>query len=105
MKLKSTQLLVSDNGGIIMGNGRLKILDSIDRTGSINKTSKEINMSYKSIWCKIKSTEENLGKPVVHADRRTGTRLTDEGRELVAKYRQLKKRCIQADDIIFEEIF
>jgi molybdate transport system regulatory protein len=105
MRLKSNQLLINDDGGIIMGTGRMQILDSIDQTGSINQTSKEMKMSYKTVWSKIKSTEKNFGKPVVHADRKTGTRLTDEGRNLLEKYRQLKNRCIQADDKIFDDIF
>jgi len=47
---------------------------------------------------------QNQVKPVVHADKKTGTRLTDEGRKLLEKYRQLKKHCIQADDTIFDDI-
>ncbi|MBU8849103.1 MAG: LysR family transcriptional regulator [Desulfobacterales bacterium] len=105
MKLRSNQLLVSDDGDIIMGKGRMEILESIDRTGSINQTSKEMKMSYKTVWSKIKSTEKNFGKPVVHADKKTGTKLTDDGRTLLEKYRKLKKRCIQADDTIFNDIF
>lgn len=105
MKLRSSQLLVNDDGGIIMGNGRMLILESISRTGSINQTAKELKMSYKAVWSKIKSTEKNYGKPVVHADRRTGTRLSEDGRELLKKYRALKERCIRADDAVFEEIF
>lgn len=105
MKLRSNQLLVSDDGGIIMGNGRMQILYSIDRTGSINLTSKEMNMSYKAVWSKIKSTEKNFGKPIVHSDKKTGTRLTAEGRNLLEKYRQLKIRCMQADDALFAELF
>ena len=88
-----------------MGNGRMEILDFIDRTGSINQTSKEMKMSYKAVWSKIKSTEKNFKIPIVHSDKKTGTRLTDEGRNLLQKYKQLKKRCIQADDTIFEDIF
>jgi len=88
-----------------MGNGRMQILDSLNRTGSINQTSKEMKMSYKSVWSKIKSTEKNFGKPVVLSDKKTGTQLTTEGRKLLEKYRQLKKECIQADDLIFENIF
>ena len=88
-----------------MGNGRMEILDFIDRTGSINQTSKEMKMSYKAVWSKIKSTENNFKKPIVHSDKKTGTRLTDEGRKLLEKYKQLKTRCIQADDTIFEDIF
>lgn len=105
MKLRSIQLLVSDEGGIIMGKGRMDILRSIDRTGSINKTAKEMKMSYKSVWSKIRSTEAHFGRPVVHADRVTGTRLTREGRELLTRYRELNRQCMAADDAIFDTLF
>ena len=105
MRLKSSQFLVAEDGGIIMGKGRMAILESIDRTRSINQTAKELKMSYKSVWSKIKSTELNFGKPVVLADKIKGTELTDDGRILLEKYRELKDRCIKADDTIFDDIF
>jgi len=105
MKLRSNQLLVNDNGAIIMGNGRMAILESINETGSINQTSKKMKMSYKTVWSKIKSTEKNFGQPVVLANKKTGTVLTAEGRNLLEKYKQLKKKCIQADDAIFKAVF
>ncbi|MBT3177042.1 MAG: LysR family transcriptional regulator [Desulfobacula sp.] len=105
MKFRSSQLVLNNNGEIILGAGRMKILESIDQTGSINKTAKALKMSYKTVWSKIKSTEKNFGKPVVLADKQTGTTLTDDGRLLLEKYRQLKQRCIKADDIIFDDIF
>ncbi len=105
MKLKTNQLLVNDEGGIIMGTGRMLILESIDQTGSINQTAKELKMAYKTVWSKIKSTEKNFGKPVVIADKKKGTRLTRDGNILLERYRKLKKQCIQADDAIFEDIF
>ncbi|WDP90944.1 MAG: LysR family transcriptional regulator [Desulfobacter sp.] len=105
MKLKSMQLLVGDDGGIIMGKGRMDILTSIEQTGSINKTAKALGMSYKSVWSKIKSTENNWGRPVVNADRVKGTSLTDEGRSLLDAYKELNRRCMAADDAIFDELF
>lgn len=105
MKLRSSQLLLNNNGEIILGAGRMKILESIDRTGSINKTAKALKMSYKTVWSKIKTTEKNFGKPVVLADKQKGTKLTLDGRHLLEKYKQLKQRCIKADDQIFDEIF
>jgi molybdate transport system regulatory protein len=105
MKLRSSQLLVAEDGSIIMGKGRMTIFESIERTHSINKTAKELKMSYKGVWSKIKSTEKNFGKPVVLADKIKGTELTEDGRELLRKYQELKKKCIQADDIIFDAIF
>ena len=105
MKLRSSQLLLNDDGKIIMGTGRMKILESIDRTGSINKTANALKMSYKTVWSKIKSTEKNFGKTVVLSDKQKGTTLTDDGRQLLEKYRQLKQRCITADDKIFNALF
>ena len=105
MKLRSSQLLLNNNGEIILAAGRMKILESIDQTGSINKTAKALKMSYKTVWSKIKTTEKNFGKPVVLADKQKGTTLTPEGRHLLEKYKELKQRCIKADDKIFDDIF
>jgi molybdate transport system regulatory protein len=105
MKLRSSQIILNDEGEIVLGAGRMKILESLDQTGSINKTAKVLKMSYKTVWSKLKTTEKNFGKPVVLADRQKGTSLTNEGRGLLEKYRQLKLRCIEADDMIFDEIF
>ena len=105
MKLRSFQMLVSEDGEIIMGKGRMDILDSIEETGSINKTAKALNMSYKSVWSKIRSTEDHYGQAVVHADRATGTKLTPAGRDLLQRYRKLTRRCRAVDDEIFSQVF
>ena len=88
-----------------MGKGRMDILASIEQTGSINKTAKALKMSYKSVWSKIKSTENNFGKPVVVSDKVNGTRLTAAGRFLLESYRELNQDCMEADDAIFDRIF
>lgn len=105
MKLRTSQLLLNDDGKIIMGSGRLAIFESLQHTGSINQTARELNMAYKTVWSKIKSTEKNWGRSVVDTDRKTGTRLTRDGKDLLEKYRQLKQDCIHADDCIFQSIF
>ena len=66
---------------------------------------KEMKMSYKSVWSKIKSTEKHFGKAVVHADRVTGTTLTQAGRQLLERYQELNRQCVAADDAIFEALF
>jgi molybdate transport system regulatory protein len=65
----------------------MQILASINQTGSINKTAKEMKTSYKTVWSKIQTTEKNFGRSVVHADRKTGTNLTLEGKNLLEKFR------------------
>jgi molybdate transport system regulatory protein len=105
LRLRSRQWIVDDKGDIIIGEGRAEILDTIDRTGSINQTAKIMKMSYKGVWSKIKVTEDYLKSKLVETDKKRGSQLTREGKELLAKYNLLKERCLKADDKIFREIF
>ena len=105
IKLKSRQWLVDEQDRIIMGEGRKEILETIEKTGSINKTAKVMKMSYKAAWGKIKATEQYLSYRIVHTDRKKGTWLTEDGRELLEKYSLLKKRCLEEEDKIFSGIF
>ena len=105
LRLRSRQWVVDEDGNIIIGEGRKAILENIERTGSINQTAKIMKMSYKGVWSKIKVTEGYLNVRIVDTDRKQGSRLTREGKELLEKYAQLKKSCIEADDKIFKMIF
>lgn len=105
LKLLSKQWVVDENNNIIIGEGRKKILETIEKTGSLNQTAKVMKMSYKGVWSKIKTTEGYLKARIVDTDRKMGSRLTEEGKELLKKYNQLKKECLDADDRIFREIF
>ncbi|OEU62814.1 MAG: hypothetical protein BBJ57_05900 [Desulfobacterales bacterium PC51MH44] len=105
LKLKSSQWIVDEDDNIIIGKGRMEILEHIENAGSINQAAKMMKMSYKAVWSKIKSTEKHLNTKIVHTDKKSGTRLSREGKELLEKYRLLKKKCITADDKIFKDIF
>ena len=105
LKLKSSQWIVDEDDNAIIGKGRMEILDNIEKTGSINQTAKMMKMSYKAVWSKIKATEKHLDIVIVHADRKEGSRLSKEGKELLEKYRLLKKECLSADDKLFHRIF
>jgi len=104
-KLKSSHWIVDENDRIIIGEGRMKILEHVENTGSINQAAKMMKMSYKAVWSKIKFTEKHLNANIVRSDKKTGSRLTREGKALLEKYRLLKKECMMADDKIFNNIF
>ena len=105
IKLKSSHWIVDQKNRIVMGEGRMLILDRIEETGSINQAAKSLGMSYKTAWSKIKSTETHLKMKLVDTDRNLGSRLTREGKKLLENYRKLKAACISADDEIFTQIF
>jgi molybdopterin-guanine dinucleotide biosynthesis protein B len=104
-KLQSSQRIVDRNNRIVMAEGRMELLDKIVETGSINQAAKRMRMSYKSAWSKIRSTERHYQVKIVHSDRVRGTTLTSAGMDLLLKYKQLKARCLEADDAVFEALF
>jgi molybdate transport system regulatory protein len=105
LKLKSSQWIVDENNNIIIGEGRAKILENIEKTGSMNQAAKMMKMSYKAVWCKIKATEKHMNTCIVYRDRKEGSRLSEDGRALLEKYKLLKAQCMSADDQIFGGIF
>jgi molybdate transport system regulatory protein len=105
LKLRSSQWIVDADNNIIIGEGRARILEHIDQTGSINQAAKLMKMSYKAVWSKIKATEKHMNACIVHTDRKAGSCLSRDGKDLLKKYNQLKAQCICADDEIFDGIF
>jgi molybdate transport system regulatory protein len=104
-RLKSRQWLEDSRGHIIIGEGRQRIFELIEQTGSINQTAKIMKMSYRGVWGKIKATEGHLNKKIVLTERRHGSRLTEDGKKLLMNYTRLKKDCQKADEKIFKKIF
>lgn len=105
LKLQSSYRVVDEQGRIVMAKGRLEILESIQETGSINQTAKALKMSYKTVWCKLKTTERHLGRKVIISDKKHGTKLTPDGETLIECYQRLQTECIRADDKIFNRLF
>jgi len=88
-----------------MGEGRQRILELIEETGSINQTAKLMRMSYRGVWGKIKATEEHVNKKIVLTEKRNGSHLTEDGKRLLMNYARLKEECQKADEKIFRNIF
>jgi molybdate transport system regulatory protein len=105
LRLKSRQWLEDSRGNIIMGEGRQRILELIEQTGSINQTAKLMRMSYRGVWGKIKATEEHVNKKIVLTEKRNGSHLTEDGKRLLMNYARLKEECQKADEKIFDDIF
>ncbi|MBW2334939.1 MAG: LysR family transcriptional regulator [Deltaproteobacteria bacterium] len=105
VRLKSRQWLEDSKGNIIIGEGRQRILELVEQTGSINQAAKLMKMSYRGVWGKIKATEGHLNKKIILTGRRHGSRLTEDGKKLLMNYARLKEDCQKADETIFNKIF
>ena len=64
--IRSKVWMEDEEGNVVFGLGRLRILEAIQRLGSINAAAKELKMGYRAIWGRItaseRSEERRLGK-------------------------------------------
>lgn len=109
LHVKSKVWLEDQQGRIIFGLGRMRILRAIERCGSLNAAAKDLKMSYRAVWGKIKVTEEALGQPLLVKSQGGsaggGSTLTPYAHTLMDRYLALSRIIdTQADDL-FESGF
>ncbi|MCK9458873.1 MAG: LysR family transcriptional regulator [Proteobacteria bacterium] len=97
MRVRTKIWLETDDGLPVLGDGRLGILEAIARTGSLSAAARELGMSYRALWGKVRSAEERLGVPLVRGfaggEHHGGAALTDEARSLVAAFTALRDKA------------
>ncbi|MDH4573269.1 winged helix-turn-helix domain-containing protein [Salinicola acroporae] len=84
--------LVADRE-IVVGPGKIELLEAIERHGSIAAACREMDLSYKKAWQLLDTMNRHLAAPVIDTvtggTRRGGATLTAAGRALVDDYRRL----------------
>ena len=96
--------LENEDGGLVIGTGRERILDAIVDQGSMNKAAKQLKLPFRAVWGKIKSTEERCGFKLVDTTK-VGSKLTPQGEELLQKYKDFLHECHNYVDAKFAEYF
>jgi molybdate transport system regulatory protein len=80
------------DGKVIFGRGREEMFRAIVECKSLQAAAKELKMSYRAAWGRLKASEERLGIKLVESDgARKSLRLTAEARELLEQYEQFEK--------------
>ena len=103
------KIWLEEKGGVAFAEGRKMLLESIERLGSLNAASKELGMSYRAAWGKIKATEKVLGirllKVATGGKGGGGATLTPEAKELISKYKQFNDKMASLMEKEFKHIF
>ena len=99
-----SKLWIEDaEGKVVFGLGRYRILEAIDRLGSLQAAAKDLRMSYRAVWCRIKASEERLGKLLV-ARKGRGSCLTPLAQKLMKKYRRIQAVVENESDEIYDDL-
>ncbi len=101
--------LKDDSGDKFFGEGPCRLLEGVERTGSLRAAAQEMQMAYSKALHLLKHAEETLGFPLTE---RTiggrgggGSRLTPQAREFVEKYKAYRDACYQANLEIYRKVF
>ena len=100
MKIQLKISIANDRDETFMGIGLVWLLRKIDRCGSINQASKEMDLSYSKALKIINRLEENLGKKLLirrHGGwERGGAELTPFGKMFINEYDRMQSAVKQS---------
>ncbi|WP_026259309.1 TOBE domain-containing protein [Uliginosibacterium gangwonense] len=96
--MKSNRMIgrfgVDLEAGSFLGDTRIRLLEAIERCGSISQAAKEVPLSYKAAWDAVDAmnnlADQALVERAVGGRHGGGTVLTDYGRQVVKVYRAME---------------
>jgi len=107
LSVRSKVWIEDEEGNVVFGLGRVRILDAVDRLGSLHAAAKELKMGYRAIWGRIRATEKRLGEKLlvrtIGGSSGGGSTLTPYARMLLDQFRDLEKGIRQYSDQNFEQ--
>jgi molybdate transport system regulatory protein len=109
MVIKMKIWVEDEAGQMVFGPGRMNILEAVGKHGSILAAAKELGMSYRAVWGKIKASEECLGRALVikhiGGHRSGGSELTVFGKTLVENFWRLQTAIRETSEALFQGLF
>ena len=106
MKIKS-KIWIETDEGIIISEGRIRLLKLIEATGSLNKAAKEMNISYQKAWILVdasnKASREPLVATQIGGNKGGGTVITPYGKLLIESFEKINKECWNFLDLQLEK--
>jgi molybdate transport system regulatory protein len=92
----------------LMGPRYVRLLEEIDRRGSIREASARVGLSYRTCLNRIRRMERVLGARVIHTTRGGadggGSELTTEAREIVRLYRKWHTGLERSSEGLFRRL-
>ncbi|PKN06320.1 MAG: ModE family transcriptional regulator [Deltaproteobacteria bacterium HGW-Deltaproteobacteria-7] len=108
MKIKY-KIWIEKNGKVIFGRGRDNILQAINEQHSLNAAAKELGMSYRAAWGRLKASEERMENKLVETGaREKSLHLTPQAKAIIERFEKLEKdveNILNTADQDFKKLF
>lgn len=89
------RLTLETECGVFLGETRIRLLEAIERHGSISQAARSLPLSYKAAWDTLDAMNNLADEPLVErvagGSHGGGTTLTPYGRRMVAFYRAMEQ--------------
>lgn len=94
--------------GTFLADAGIRLLEAIERHGSLNRAARDVPLSYKAAWDALDRMNNLADQALVvrttGGQHGGGTRLTDYGRKMIALYRAMEKEHQEALDRLSEKL-
>lgn len=99
-------LSTKDSEGVF-GDGKWRLLQAIENTGSLSEASESLNISYRKAWGDLKKAQECLNKPLVEKHRggiQGGqSALTEQGKKWLKAYTRFRNDIEKATEKAYQK--
>lgn len=79
--------------GVLLSEWRVELLEAVEQTGAMARAAEAVGVPYRTAWQRLREMEAALGMTLVETasggSDGGGSRLTADGRDLVARFRRV----------------
>jgi molybdate transport system regulatory protein len=108
METPKLTLRVELGAGRALGPGKIRLLEAIDKTGSITQAGRSLGMSYRRAWLLVNDMSNCFRDPIVETEQGGahggGTTLAPLGKKLVEQYHAIEADALAATSKHLHEI-
>ena len=88
-----SKIWIERDGDVLLSEWRVGLLAAVAETGSLARAAERLGVPYRTAWDRIKETEGRLGLRLLESEsggaEGGGSRLTEEGNDLVARFQRV----------------
>jgi molybdate transport system regulatory protein len=102
-----SKIWVERGGEVLLSDWRVDLLEAVEETGSLAGGAAKLGVPYRTAWERVKETEGRVGMRLLETEsggaEGGGSRLTEEARDLIARFRRISAGVAELVERRFRE--